>query len=431
MYFTGSLERADSPPKRGFDVRKQEKHSRVTMFPLKDADKDATVNVLVITDECHASITLKITDSVDEAARIVKVVPRPESERVVWQKEQERQRTIARARPMAESSPVVIVPKKLTTRRNGGPMYVDISHGWWELRDLFLAFDIDNQDRNPGEVADLLVFRGDGRPVAADIVHVQQFAGSNDQRVAFIPARQKARGFVSLPNAAREDIRGLTIVLRDANGETLAVASVGDWESRRQILVPMSDEEIERQKRDEEARGRVSLHLQALGGYIWLEDGPALNELDATAFRGLSARVTYGFNRYVALEVEIAGGSSGKARFDMFDGMSGDVVRSAEFGRAYVGGLLRLGYKTIPIVRVGLGFQGARLATEVRADGSDAVTFSDKSLEFEGIVIVGGGLDIRLGESLVAWIAGTAVLRGVEELRALGASVHVGYSWKP
>ena len=332
---------------------------------------------------------------------------------------------------MAEHEPPVIVPNERTTRNSSGPLHIDISHGWWELSDLYLAFDIENPDQNPGEVAELVVYRGDGQPVAADIVHVQQFGEPNGRRVAFIPAQQKARGFVSLPNAAREDIRGLTLVLRDANGETLAVASVGDWESRRQILVPMSDEEIERQKRDEEARGRVSLHLQVMGGYIWLEDGPESSELDATTFRGLSARVTYGFNRYWALEAEIAGGSSGQARFDMFDGMAGDVVRRAEFGRAYFGGLLRLGQKTIPVVRLGVGIQGARLATEITADGSNVVTFSDKSLQFEGVVILGVGLDIRLGESLVAGVAGTGVLRGVEEVRALGVSLHIGYSWKP
>ena len=290
VYFTSALQSADSPPKRGFDVRKQTEHRRLTMFPLEEADKDATVNVLVATDECQASITLKITENAEEAARIVRIVPRPESERAAWERERERKRKIARARPMAELEPLVIVPNKGSTRRSDGPLQLDILHGWYELLELFLAFDIDNLGQSPSEVAEIAVYRGDGRQIAPDVVHVQQFGEDDDDRVALVPGMRKARGFLSLPHAGEGDIRGLTIVLRDASGETLAVASVDDWDSRRQILVPMSDEEIERQKRDEEARGRVSVQVQALGGYIWLYDGLQLGKTAAASFRGLGGR---------------------------------------------------------------------------------------------------------------------------------------------
>ena len=198
----------------GVAVRKQTEHKRVTMFPLMEADKDATVNVLVTTDECQASITLKIAENAEEAARIVKIVPRPESERVAWEREQERKRKIARARPMVERNPVVIVPNEGSTRRSDGPM---------------------------------------------------------------------------------------------------------------------SGEEIERQKRDEEARGRVSVQVQALGGYIWLYDGLQLGETEAASFRGLGARVTYGFTRLLSFEAELIGARTGSdARFDdvSFNDVDGDLVRS-------------------------------------------------------------------------------------------------------
>ena len=436
MHWDSEIVAADSPEQESFDISKNPEKKRLTMFPLADAKPDDTINYRVVTENCDASVTLKITDDPDEALRIARVIVRPESEREADERrrEEERRRKLERAAPMADLSPPVILPDRATIVTTGGPIFVHIAHGWWEQEELFLAFDTLNNAVLPRRIAQVLAFDRAGRRLPIDIRHIQhtgpvEVAGD---LLAVIPGGSQARGFLSLPDAANGDIRGLTIALLGADGETLATASVGDWESRRQILVPMSDEEIERQKRDEEARGRVSVQVHALRGYIWLDDGLGGEELDATILRGLGIRTTYGINRLLMLTGEVAGASSDAARFDGISqgGMQGVLHRTATLGRVLLGGQVSLGHRVVPYARLAVGFHGTAYDSELMT-GNSPENSPDESFEIDGVWMVGSGVEFRLGKQFVAG-GGFVYLQGSRtEQRLLELGAHFGVAWKP
>jgi hypothetical protein len=142
--------------------------------------------------------------------------------------------------------------------------------------------------------------------------------------------------------------------------------------------------------------------------------------------------VTYGFNRYVGLEADVVGASSGESRFEGvdFNGQQGDLLRSAKLGRVTLGGVIRMGVRRyIPVVRVGLGLQGASHNAEMEVGGV-RMTGPDVGFEFSLLVNIGAGLDIRLGDHFTAGINFTGTGKG-SELYSLEAGVHLGYSWKP
>ena len=409
------------------------KKNRVTMFPLAEAKPSDSVNYRIVTATCDASVTLRITDDPDAALTMARVIVRPESAREADERrrEQERQRKIERSTPMADLSPPVILPDKERVVTTGGPVFLDIAHGWFEQSELFLAFDALNDGAPSRRIAQVLAYDRSGAPLPIDVSHIQNAGPTDENVLANVPGKSRARGFISLPGAADGDIRGLTIMLLGDDGSTLATASVGDWDSRRQILVPMSDEEIERQKRDEEARGQVSVHLRAMRGVIWLEDGTMLDEPEATVFNGFGARATYGFNRHIAIEAEFVGASSNSARFEnvMLNGEEGDLERTASLARVHVGGVLRIGDKTLPTLRLGVGLQASDLDSIFTADGGSMLE-PDSSLDVNGFWYFGLGVDRWFGDRVIVGVHFGSVFFG-DRAESVDAGAHFGYAWKP
>jgi hypothetical protein len=113
-----------------------------------------------------------------------------------------------------------------------------------------------------------------------------------------------------------------------------------------------------------------------------------------------------------------------------FNGQQGDLLRSAKLGRVSFGGALRLSSgRYIPVLRLGLGLQGASHTAEMEVGGV-RMAGPEVEFEFNPLWFFGAGMDTRLGSHLVA---GVGLL--VEQLvgsssRSLEAGVHLGYSWK-
>jgi hypothetical protein len=252
-------------------------------------------------------------------------------------------------------------------------------------------------------------------------VHFESSRSPPDNLLAVIPARGHLSGFtfVTTPLAIETP---LSLLIR--SGPTTVAAQIQYWE-----LVP----------RSAPTKPELSLHVQAVGGAIWLGDGIDLEELDATTLKGLGVRVEYELSKRLSVEGELMGASTGDAEFRgvAYEGMQGDLMRSAALGRVQIGGVLRLGKKKIiPTVRLGLGLQGAS-HDAVFTPAAGASVEPDVGFELSAIVHFGAGLDVRLGEHFLAGAGVTAILvasRFTAEpasSNAIEAGLHLGYSWAP
>jgi hypothetical protein len=215
-------------------------------------------------------------------------------------------------------------------------------------------------------------------------------------------------------------------------------AAVDEW-GRNPFMVPKSRAQIEEERLEKEekareraAKGRGSLHVQAMFGGIWLAN-PQDKDLDATSVKGLGARVTCGINRHVAFEADVVGASSGESRFEGvdFNGQQGDFFRSTKLGRVTLGGVLRMGMRRyIPVARVGLGLKGASHNAELEVGGV-RMAGPEVGFELNPLWFFGAGVDTRLGSHIVAGVGLSVEQLVGSSSRSLEAGVHLGYSWKP
>ena len=162
-----------------------------------------------------------------------------------------------------------------------------------------------------------------------------------------------------------------------------------------------------------------AIGINAIRGLVWLEGG---DELDSTNLTGLGLWATYAFTERFHLEIEALGAVTGKARFE--DGPVAQT-RSARLGRVHGGLLVRLGSQGVmPYLRLGVGAQGA--SYEMNAGTGD-----DSSFEFDLTWGVGGGIQLRISDEI---IAGATISAGQEfdgGSRSLQGGAHIGYSWMP
>ncbi|MDH5641620.1 MAG: hypothetical protein OEY28_10025 [Nitrospira sp.] len=176
----------------------------------------------------------------------------------------------------------------------------------------------------------------------------------------------------------------------------------------------------------DENEGRLGIHIQAVGGVIWLSDGVPQDPLDATGLQGLGARITYGLSKRLSFETEIMGAQTGEACFAIMDG---ELTRSAAIGRVQGGLLMRLGEGSArPFVRLGLGLQGASHTDELLMEDGSRVPRPGSDIAVDGLISFGGGLDIRLGKSFAAGITASFEKLLSSDTRSIGAGIHLGYT---
>jgi hypothetical protein len=305
----------------------------------------------------------------------------------------------------------------------------DVQGMWWGANDMLVFFTVQNTGETAFDWGEAQVFGPERSEDHAGAAHVQMPAIPVEGLVGRLPVGKRARGAV-LVQGAKALTGPMTILLGEKGGGRPAMVTVGHW-MPLQTEQALTGWEIRPAPPPDPEKDKVSLHLQGVYGAVWLGDGAGLDKSDATSLKGLGVRAQYAFNRYIAVEGEALGASTGTARFEgvTYDGMQGDLTRSASLGRVQFGGVLRLGKQIVPLLRLGVGLQGAShrgtLTTATgEAPGPDA-------FEFDTIFFYGTGLDIRLGDHFRAGITLSGVQRFSSGFQAIEAGIHLGYAWKP
>jgi hypothetical protein len=309
---------------------------------------------------------------------------------------------------------------------------VSIDGGLWDNQELITSFVLENARMQPYRAAAIWAVDADGRKSRAELVAVGSPAQPEEGIIAWIPPGKRARMVIAIPDAARGRFTSMQIHISEPHGLNAVMGEAEHWYEWSPLFKPATPEQMEEKRREEEARGRVSVHLQAIVGAIWLTDGMGGSQPDAATLTGLGVRGTYSVNRLFAFEAGVMGAKTGEASFAdrTVGGMQGELARSASLGRVQLGGVVRLGYRIIPTMRLGVGLQGAGYDTELMAAGGH-VPGPESGLEINGLWYFGGGVDIRLGRYLSAGIAGSFEQLVSSEVRSVGAGIHLGYSWNP
>jgi hypothetical protein len=438
----------------GFDMRRV--GNSILVMPLPRGER-RFLNLQVTAEAYIASLDFLVVERPELAAGIRRIKQRPSPA------EQQRQMRIAMASRLTEGNEALRIKGRavaevggVTLRAGPGQMIGDDLYAFYEVevnRDTqYLLSDVRVTAKETGMGQNL-----------ADVATIDDHGFVDREHIARIPPRTRIRGTVVIPDA-----RGLGSALRfmintpDGVHPVIAtltglayagpleevVARAEEHQRRERAVIEEAErqlrlaraeserEEAERE-REEAERGRISLHIEALGGAIWLGDGLKQDLLDATSLKGLAVRAVYGFNQWVAFEGAIMGAGTGQARFSgmTIDEQEGTLVRSASLGRVQFGGVLRFGYRIIPTVRLGVGLQGAGYDAELMtATGSAPVT--DSEIDVDMTVNFGAGLDIRLGEHFMVGVAASAAgkastFSGAGSGGAIEAGIHAGYAWKP
>ena len=263
-----------------------------------------------------------------------------------------------------------------------------------------------------------------------DVIVVDAPPPKDERLLAVIPASTRVRAVLKLPAALGNELKPMSIELQGLNGIGSFVAAAESWRLR-----PVDDEEYKREQRAKQS----SLSVHMITGGIWLADSTGLDELEGTYLVGFGARYQKGFASGLAVEIEAAGGRTGQVRFNdaSLDDMSGNLEREAFIGRVLLSGAIRFGDPYVTTLRIGLGVQGGSYRSRLVATDGGTELASDSSLELEGIVSFGGGLQARIGESLfagldanVVWVANSLS----DERQGSGGiqiGINVGYGWLP
>ena len=426
----------------GFDMRRV--GDSILVMPLRTGQRPF-FNLQVAAEAYIASLDFLVVERPELAAGLRRLKPRPSPA------EQQRQLRIAMASRLTEGNEVLRINRRAVAEIGG----VTLRAGPGQLigDDLYAYYEVEVNRDTQYLLSDVRVTakETDMEQNLADVATIDDHGLVDREHIARIPPRTRIRGTVVIPDA-----RGLGSALRfmintpDGVHPVIAtltglayagpleevVARAEEQLRREKAVIDEAEEQLRRDRaareRAEAERGRVSLHVEALGGAIWLGDGLEQRKPTATSLTGLAVRAVYGFNQWVAFEGWIMGAGTGQARFTgmTIGEQDGTLVRSASLGRVQFGGVLRFGDRIIPTVRLGLGLQGAGYDAELMtATGSEPV--AESGLELTTTLNFGAGLDVRLGDHFAAGFAFSGVQQWAEGLQAIEAGIHVGYAWQP
>ncbi len=282
---------------------------------------------------------------------------------------------------------------------------------------LKIFFVITNQSKRVFPIETLRVLDQDRRGEHAGFYNLDA-PKESDKVLAVVPAHGKVQGYVAITKPQR---LGSTAYLGLIPSRGIAPA----W-NKINLLDPASP--------PDENKGRVSVHVQALGGLFLAKDTLGFNRRDATLLTGLGARLTYGFTMHLNFEAELVAVTTGEARFNdvMWDGLEGELARSGTLVRALFGGQLRFGRRYVPYVRLGLGAQGAGYNSRF-ISGGQATAMPESSIDVDLVFALGAGFDLWLAKwlrtGLTATMLGPVVGVSDTEWLDLEAGLYFGYVW--
>lgn len=423
--------------------------SQVTVQPRRRKG-DVLTTVRIDTQTCEVHVVLRRAERLEDAPAIVEIRKRDQVAEMLAAVQVSVQALHTRVlRPLehhdgaARDEPDTLieglavrtdlVPGQTSTE--GGPIRLLIERGVWLQDDFYVEFQVDNPTPERLRVSrphaiDALGTRTDITELSINAPVTRE----NDGTWA-IPPYTRTHGILKLPNARARKIEPLRIAMSEAMTLQTTIATIQDWE----IWIPRTPEQVEeaerqkreaeRQKREAKEKERVTVHVSGMAGGIWLPQSQTENRLDATSMSGLGAQITYAFNRNWLVETSVTGASTGEAHFDnvSFNGMQGELLRGGWLGRVRIGGALRFGRKVMPIVRAGASVRLTSIDARFLVDDSE-VPGPESEVLVDGLWYMGSGVDVRLGEHVVAGLA-ASYEHGAA--RAIEAGIHVGYSWKP
>ena len=301
---------------------------------------------------------------------------------------------------------------------------------------LLTPFDVCNRGPKPFRLATVQATSLDGRIHRVEVTHIADPSFGRNQLIATIENRMCVRGVLAIELAQHGVMEQFDIEWAEPEGGRWLSAKILKWTTRQVALATLTpEEEFMQRVREREAREARARQLivgpRITYGACWIASGLDGNNLDATDCTAVGVHLVKGFFESVAFEAELVGGWTGEASFKgvMIGDEQRDLRRNAKLGRVTAGGVLRFGDKTIPYVRLGVGFQGisydSQLSLGTSTDGPD------DSLELTGFFTLGGGLQARLGEHIMAGIALSFVNSTDNKYRSLDAGIHIGYGWNP
>ena len=306
------------------------------------------------------------------------------------------------------------------------PIQLGIERVAWMENEPYIKFSIDNRDVAAApELAEVRLTDGKSPSIRAEIVAIDT-PGNLDHRLpATIPPGQRAEGIVWIPPQLKDQVQSLTMTVYGPGGTLLLSAKLDDY-----IVPVLPKEEYERQQARDRRAKQLIIGIRLLYGACWIPDGLETDNLDATSCTGLGFRLTKGISQLIGFEAEIAAIQTDKASFDNVTvaDTEGTLTRSASLGRIQLGGVLRFGDQVIPTARVAVGLQATSHENDFTAP--DVAPGLDQATKFTRLLNIGIGVDIRVGDSLMAGVGTSAIFLG-DRLESVDAGVTVSYGWSP
>lgn len=218
--------------------------------------------------------------------------------------------------------------------------------------------------------------------------------------------------------------------------EEVPSGSLTEAERKERLRRWRIEEELrEREERRQAEKGLSFAQLRFVGGSVWLPDG-VLNpqSTDATIMNGFAFRVGSNKTSRLAWELEALGATTNYSYFVNItvNGLRGTLARRANLGRLMLGGrmyLMDLANWYMPHVRISAGGQGVRY--EEIFTRLNGVRAEDSSFEIEGLMSLGGGVDIRVGSKFRAGVTVSAFTTFAARWYSVEAGAHLGYFWWP
>ncbi|GAB4560905.1 MAG: hypothetical protein Tsb0020_07960 [Haliangiales bacterium] len=415
----------------------------------------------------HLSLRATVVDksSPAPAPETVRLVPRSELEaraalvssrveaRVQKEFAKRDREDAARAAREAEEAPYLLAEQLLGTNQLrvnalkqlpvAGDSHVSIreivSHREADREVRHVRFSYENPT-NEVQVFDDLRFgtKGDDT-VAAEVVLFSQPSAGYVRFPLRVQPGEKVTGIARLPDGINIPNQGLAIaldgpkLLQPLVAEATHLASLITFEEELRRIRKREREEKKRRllREAREARGQQTiLTALARGGAHFVRDGvDGSEQLSAASTWAVGGRVTKGLTEALAFEAEVVGGRTGNGQFDdvEWDGMTGEIERSASFGRVGIGMLLRLGDITIPYAHAGAGVQFAGY-TSTFTSGAVSTDGPGDGFELAGFVTAGGGIDYRPGGGnlIIGARASFTAIQGGERVIDAGVQLGVG-----
>ncbi len=450
--------------RRGFVIKQEKNTLTVRARPGVDPGTQANFVVISAMGKLKTNVSFKMSDETERRTKFIDVKPVSKQEyvRLIEKRRHERQdraRVAAeRAREAAERERKATVEARWQVRKETAQVLVDeipddqygdptADDGFGHVpRDQrrevyavlgrvslykgyrYLRFRVHNpRTTTEHKLAVAQFLEGNRKAVPVEVVMEKKVKTAGDA-FAIIPPRSSVRGIVLIPDGVQADIDKwrLRFFAPKATRPLIAATQRIDW-------VPIPHKEAVRRRRAKQ----VAVIVGVVTGAYWLNDGDGQGLSDGTFLTAVAVRYLQGFHKNFAFEAEGMGGKTGEAEFKnmSWNGMNGDVARSATFGRVRVGGLLRLGDKYIPTVRLGLAGQGTSHSS-LFSTGATSMDGPGSSFDFSALLDFGIGFDVRVGEHFLAGVAASMVNvlsgpGGNDGFQSLELGMHASYAWSP